>query len=383
MMHIRCRQRAVVAALLVLSYAATMSAPAAARTGAGASAAVQGTSLMSNLQADERVDFFTTSARLSADGKNWIVPIRGRVFRPISSVTRKALIAQAMKSFGVDPDKDNRLRFDSRIDMLLSDNRGSRQLVIELAGHAYPLPPSEADGHFFGNLPIPVADLAAYATTGRVAYTARLAERDARTFGGMVLLVPPAGRSIISDIDDTVKITHVLSTKRLLEATFMHQFQAVPGMARLYQTWGAEGAVVHFVSSTPWHFYEPLAVFLQEAGFPPATLALKKIRLKDSSIQNIFADATKTKPPEIEAILKAYPERTFVMIGDSGEKDPEIYADFMRRYPRRIERIFIRNVSEGKRDDARFSNVFAGIEPDRWILFVDPDELPRVLRQPG
>ncbi len=382
MKHTRCWQLIVVAALLVLSYAAIVSAPAAARTGAGASAAVQGTSLMSNIQADERVDFFTTSARLAPDGKTWIVPVRGRVYRPISSVTRKALIAQAMKTFGVDPDKDNRLRFDSRIDMLLSDNRGGRQLVVVLAGSAYPLPPSGADGHFAGSLSIPAADLEAHARTGRVAYMARLTERDARTFGGTVLLVPPVGRSIISDIDDTVKVTHVLSTKRLLEATFMHQFEAVPGMARLYQMWATEGAVVHFVSSSPWHFYEPLAVFLQEAGFPPATLALKKIRLKDSSIQNIFADATKTKPPEIEALLKAYPERTFVMVGDSGEKDPEIYADFIRRYPKRIEQIFIRNVTAAKRDDARFSKVFAGIESDRWILFLEPEELPRLLRQP-
>ena len=51
-------------------------------------------------------------------------------------------------------------------------------------------------------------------------------------------------------------------------------------------------------------------------------------------------------------------------------------------YPTRIERIFIRNITGGKRDDARFAPVFAGIEPDRWILFVDPDELPRMLRQP-
>ncbi len=370
----------MLSALLVVPLIGPLAEPAAARTGVGPTG--PGTSAMSNLQADERIDFFTTSARLAPDGKTWIVPVRGRVFRPVTSVTRKNLIAEAMKAFGVNPEKLNKPRFDSRIDMLLSDNQGGRQIVVTVAGNAYPLPPSGADGHFTGSLSIGVADLASEAVAGRLTFKAQLVERDPRSFTGTVLLVPPVGRSIISDIDDTVKVTHVLSTKRLLEATFVHQFEAVPGMARLYQTWGAEGATLHFVSSSPWHFYEPLAVFLQEAGFPPATLALKKIRLKDSSIQNIFADATKTKPPEIDALLKSYPDRTFVLVGDSGEKDPEIYADFKRRYPAKIEYIFIRNVTGAKRDDARFSQVFAGIDPDRWILFVDPDELPRMLRQP-
>ena len=80
------------------------------------------------------------------------------------------------------------------------------------------------------------------------------------------------------------------------------------------------------------------------------------------------------------ALLKDYPERTFILVGDSGEKDPEFYADVMQRHPARIERVFIRNVTNAKPDDARFAKVFSGIDAARWQLFLSPDDLPQSLR---
>jgi phosphatidate phosphatase APP1 len=194
------------------------------------------------------------------------------------------------------------------------------------------------------------------------------------------LLVPPVGRSIISDIDDTVRVTGVESKSRMLRTTLLEPFEAVCGMATVFRNWVAEGATLHFVSSTPWHFNGPLLEFFAAAGFPPATLALKKIRLKDRSIRNILADASRTKPPKLEALLSAYPERTFVLVGDSGEKDPEIYADLLRRHPSRIERVLIRNLAGAGLDSERFQAVFEGIDPGRWQLFVDAAELPASLR---
>lgn len=348
-----------------------------------APAVAQGrTTVTAGLEAGERIDFFTTAAHLSADGKTWNIPIHGRVFRPENSIVRKAIIARALKSgFGIEADRASQLLFDQRINLLLGDNKGNREITVQIAGRSIVLPRSGADGHFNGEISIPVADLAAATASGRLDFSAQMKTRDARTYSGTVLLVPRQGYSIISDIDDTVKITNVLDRKRMLEATFTKPFEAVPGLARLYQTWGSEGAALHFVSTCPWHLYEPIATFLQEAGFPAATIAMKKIRLTDRSVLDLFADATRIKPPEIEALLKAHPERTFVLIGDSGEKDPEIYADTLRRYPTRIARIFIRNVTGTTADDPRFVKVFAGIDRDRWQLFANPDELPRKLRE--
>ena len=198
---------------------------------------------------------------------------------------------------------------------------------------------------------------------------------DGRVFSTTSELVAARGISVISDIDDTVKITHVTDPKRLWESTFFKPFTPVPGMADFYRRLGASGTSIHYVSSSPWHLYVPLNQFLADAGFPSATLALKMIRLKDRSILNILKSPSETKPPQIESILARYPHRTFILIGDSGEQDPEIYADVLRRNLDRVARILIRNVTGARRDDARFTKVFAGVDQTRWLLFDQPGEI--------
>ena len=63
------------------------------------------------------------------------------------------------------------------------------------------------------------------------------------------------------------------------------------------------------------------------------------------------------------------------MIGDSGEDDPEVYAQALRRHPAQIAKVYIRNVTAARRDDARFAKTFAGLDAARWVLFDDPGEI--------
>ena len=84
---------------------------------------------------------------------------------------------------------------------------------------------------------------------------------------------------------------------------------------------------------------------LPAAGFPPATYHLRRVRLKDSSILSLLADPLKAKLPLIESLFTDYPHRTFVLVGDSGERDPEIYGELARRHPDQVARIFLRDVT--------------------------------------
>ena len=77
----------------------------------------------------------------------------------------------------------------------------------------------------------------------------------------------------------------------------------------------------------------------------------------------------------IEEILTAFPTRTFILIGDSGEEDPEVYANLLREHTEQVVRVAIRNVTKASRDDTRFAPLFEGIPPERWLLFEDPKEL--------
>jgi Uncharacterized conserved protein (DUF2183) len=324
----------------------------------------------------EHVEVFTTAGRLTADRQRWLLPVHAWVYVPQNSRVRKAAFASLLKArHGLAITTPTTANFDRRANLLFADNIRGRAVILKIAGRQFTLPPTGPNGHARGELEMPVSELTSHAAKGQVPVEIVLPAGDRRTLSGLILLVQPAGISVISDIDDTIKISDVLDQAKLFDATFYKDFAAVPGMASLYEGWARKGAAVHFVSSSPWHLYAPLREMLNQAGFPVATLDLKQIRLKDSSILDLLKDASKTKPPQIEALLAAYPQRRFVLVGDSGELDPEIYAAIARRHPSRIARIFIRNVTGGVPHDGRFAKAFAGVDPVLWQLFADPAQI--------
>jgi phosphatidate phosphatase APP1 len=198
---------------------------------------------------------------------------------------------------------------------------------------------------------------------------------DPRQFNGKTQLLARRGLSIISDIDDTIKISHVLDKHELLANTFLREFRPVAGMARAYQKWASAGAAFHYLSSSPWQLYPSLLEFMEQQDFPAGSFHLNTFRAKDKSFFNLFQSAQVTKPPRIEAILNRHPQRSFILVGDSGEKDPEIYGTIARRYPKQIKHIFIRNVQPGREQRTRFSQAFTTLPLNRWTLFGEADEI--------
>jgi phosphatidate phosphatase APP1 len=143
-------------------------------------------------------------------------------------------------------------------------------------------------------------------------------------------------------------------------------------MAPLYRKLADRGAVFHYVSSSPWQLYPPLRRFFDSSGLPVGSFHLRSFRLKDESFLNLFKSSRETKPGVIEALLAAFPRRDFVLVGDSGEADPEIYGDVARRYPGRVRAILIRNVTGERADDPRFGDgAFRALPLDQWLLFED------------
>lgn len=330
----------------------------------------------SDLRADEHLVFFRTSAWLSDDGSEWHVPIHGWIYEPESSVFRRAIFTAILdEEFGLEPDADTDENYTRRLNLMIADSERSKRIVITIAGRQFTLPPSAANGQFETTLVISVADVEAFSEAGRLQYQAVTRANDTRVFSGEVILVAQTGISVISDIDDTVKISHVTDRKRLLEHTFLLDFSVVEKMPELYEVWGDSGASFHFVSSSPWQLYAPLDEFLGEAGFRDFTLSLKAVRFRDETLFDLFKKGTETKPKAIERILNTYPDRQFYLVGDSGEHDPEVYAGIAEKYPGQILKIFIRNVTDEAADNERFRSVFEGLDESLWTLFDDAGQL--------
>lgn len=139
---------------------------------------------------------------------------------------------------------------------------------------------------------------------------------------GIVNLIDPTGISIISDIDDTIKETNVTAgAKIILRNTFLKQMQEVKGMADVYKRWWDEGAAVHYVSNSPWQLIPTLLRFFHDHNFPQGSAHL---RLHGSVIKSYFMQPGEHKRSSIRQILKDFPERQFILVGDSGEIDMEM-----------------------------------------------------------
>lgn len=167
-----------------------------------------------------------------------------------------------------------------------------------------------------------------------------------------VRLIEAHGLSLISDIDDTIKVTNIPAGHEVvMENTFYRPFVAVPGMAERYRGLGEETAF-HYVSGGPWQLYRPLAEFIAAAGYPEGSFHMKNVRknlLTPGSWQDLGklagGDATtEQKLSQISAIIGHFPERRFILVGDSGEHDPEVYREIRNRFPRQIEAVWIRDL---------------------------------------
>lgn len=340
------------------------------------SIAADSDSVYSNIATDEHLVFFRTTARLDAKRQEWHVPIHGWIYEPEDSVMRKALFSKILKEeYGLRPNSKTEANYKRRLNLLIADNERGKRIVVSVAGQSYVLPRSSANGHFQKTLKISSADLDDAVENASLTFFAVTRKGDRRRFSGEVLFLRPEGLSIISDIDDTVKVSEIGDRKRLLERTFLLDFEAVPGMSELYADWADPGVGFHYVSSSPWQLYSPLEEFLADSGFPKPSLHLKPVRFRDSTLFDLFKKGTETKPAVIDDILKNFPDRKFVLVGDSGEHDPEVYASFLRRYPDQILKVMIRNVTKESSTNDRFSELFEGIEPECWQLFDHPGEL--------
>jgi Phosphatidate phosphatase APP1, catalytic domain len=167
---------------------------------------------------------------------------------------------------------------------------------------------------------------------------------------GRVRLIEPEGLSVVSDVDDTIKVTEIpAGAEVVVRNTFFRDFRAAPGMANRYKN--LEEACFHYVSGGPWQLYEPLSDFLMKEGFPEGSFHMKSVPknlLSPTTWKDFFklvGDATlEQKLSQISEIMRRFPGRRFILIGDSGEHDPEVYRQIRARYGHQVEAIWIRDV---------------------------------------
>lgn len=168
------------------------------------------------------------------------------------------------------------------------------------------------------------------------------------------VFIPPARYRfvVISDIDDTVMHTGVANKLKMLWRLFVADADsrvAFPGAAALYRALhsgvtGNEANPMLYVSRAPWGVYEMLTEFFRLHAIPAGpVMFLREWGL--SWRHPLPRRAEEHKRDLIDHMLALYRDRPFVLIGDSGQHDPEVYAQVVEAHPGRIRAVYIRDVS--------------------------------------
>ncbi len=165
----------------------------------------------------------------------------------------------------------------------------------------------------------------------------------------VTILSPQAPFFVISDLDDTLSVTNVVHPTGLLKAALAQDESTQPvvrGMPAFYQCLHADKPAQPafvLVSGSPIQYLERIKGFLTRNGFPPFAIALRDLGL--STLRDY-------KQPIIRALLMRVPNPV-VLVGDSGEHDPEVYRQIEAEFPGRVKAIYIRNAGNAA-DPARF-----------------------------
>ena len=221
------------------------------------------------------------------------------------------------------------------------------------------------------------------------------------SINGQLMIAPPYSQfGVISDIDDTVLVTGATSILQMARLTFLgNAYTRLPfaGVAAFYRALQGGSVTtlfnpIYYVSSSPWNLYDLLVDFFRIQGIPKGPILLRDIGLNMASISS--ESHRKHKLAVIRTIMAVSPQLPFVLIGDSGQQDPEIYAQIVRENPGRIKAIYIRDVSGDKRDESvqtliqataadhvpmlLVPDTVAAAEHAAALGLIDPDALPEI-----
>ncbi|GAA4933127.1 DUF2183 domain-containing protein [Algibacter agarivorans] len=243
-----------------------------------------------------------------------------------------------------------------------TDEIKNTELIIRLGNDTCFYTKTDNKGYFL--LDEKVDDISNYANEAgwvqlefsyREKHLTRTIQLDNRFPGEMLIPSNKASFGIISDIDDTILhtgLSSILKWRVLINTFLISAGKRIPleGAPEFYNLLhqgktGHDANPIFYVSHSPWNLYRYLEFFLKQNSFPKGPILLR-------SFKDIFKKNSGDSPQkqiEIVNILKTYPKLKFILIGDSGEHDPDIYKEIAEAYPKRILAIYLHSVNHKKK----------------------------------
>ena len=162
-----------------------------------------------------------------------------------------------------------------------------------------------------------------------------------------VTVIGEGGHGIVSDIDDTVMITSLPRPLIAFWNTFVLYPQArrpVAGMAQLLTRAAAQrgGAPVFYLSTGAWNVAPALARFVRRHGFPAGVMLLTDWGPTNTGW---FRSGREHKRLALARLAREFPRVRWLLVGDDGQHDPEVYQEFAARSPEHVRAVAIRQLT--------------------------------------
>lgn len=333
----------------------------------------------------DQIELYPTIARRLPGQPAWQIIVQGRVVRIWRDNLHKRLVQRLLKrTLKMNDEEIASPIFEERISAFWVKPQRRRRVTVQIDDVVFELSKrSKGSGHFQAPLNLPF-DMAGHnddrpgnlilqsGSTGRGRQAASHQERSAT----VARLIPPCGTSVISDIDDTIKISNVSDRRQLIANTFLRPFTPVAGMADTYRRWSEAGCEFHYVSSSPWQLISPLDRFINEYGFPNGSYHLRSFRLRDPNNLRMMLAGARSKRRAIRSLLKLFPFRQFVLIGDGGEEDARLYGKLAQKHGHQIAQVCIRRLPDATGEGERRTRMALDPLPRiKWRMFEHGDEL--------
>ena len=288
-------------------------------------------------------------------------------FRGLHVVVYRGFVADDLAKVRVRVEESPQLPGDSWIPYWdVAQQNLRRYAALPIAGAEVELRIGEktaievTDSHGFANFSLPVPGLGVGWHDVHAETTLSGGGETASGSGRVVKPAPNAPFLVISDIDDTILLTGLTEGVTMVARTVLHEASqrgAIPGMSSLYR--GLVRGVTDsagnrspeptffYVSTGSWTFYPMLQQFVQLRAFPQGPMFLTDWRPTERYLRRSGAEHKRTA---IRRLFDAYPNMSFVLFGDSGQRDPLTYEEMAREFPGRVKLIVIRQVGSDEDD---------------------------------
>lgn len=152
---------------------------------------------------------------------------------------------------------------------------------------------------------------------------------------------------VISDIDDTILVTHATNFLRRMPTVLLsnaYRRREVHLMGHFYRKLENKSCDFFYVSNSEMNLYSLIRQFMEHRRFPIGPIYLRPLKKWKNLLHAKDENRHLHKIERIAFLFSLCPGKRFILVGDSGQKDPNIYHQIALEYPGRVAGILIHDI---------------------------------------